>query len=386
MIEEKIIVLGLSPTGKYVGKEAYNFKIKCLAFDFKKGAGYYSKYFEKAEILSEEELIGKFKNDFLNTNTNYYVCPTSDEWIDFINRNKDVFINTNIKTDESYLDNTYNLLADKFELLKVSEKLKLNYPNSMVFVPGKEKLPNLENFIFPIFVKPVNRTGLASVMQGKKGWLFDTEDEFKAFDSLAKLINIELLIQEVIIGGEENIKVLGTVANKENRIQSWLGIKYRQYPYGFGSASLLVETSDEELEVITDKLLEETKYSGFFALETKYCVKRKETYIIEVNTRPGLWFGATTTANCNFVIKWFNNLRDKDKEIALPQYNISNKKIVWRYFYKDLYVKMKVPKNNSLQLDKIGGFKNSYAVFDWNDKKPFIFDVINGIKKIVGRK
>jgi predicted ATP-grasp superfamily ATP-dependent carboligase len=386
MIDEKIIVLGLSPTAKYVGKEAYNSTIKCLAFDFKKGAGYYSKYFEKTEVISDVLLLEKLKNKFLNNGVNYYVCPTSDEWIAFIYNNKEIFTGTNLKTNLSYLDNTYNLLADKFELLKTSNTVNLNYPKSILFTPGKDSLPDLTDLDFPIFVKPSNRTGLAHIMQGKKGWLFNSKDEWSNFYVLKRLTDVELLIQEVIIGEESNIKVLGTIANNGTKDQCWIGIKHRQYPYGFGSATLVVETVDEELEEITDKLLKETKYSGFFALETKYCDKRKKTYIIEVNTRPGLWFGATTTSSCNFVIKWMNDLRENKEKLNLPVFSKSKEKVVWRYFYKDLYVKLKTPNLKEIKTKELENVKNSYAVYDINDMKPFFFDLFSGLKKVIGLK
>ena len=51
--------------------------------------------------------------------------------------------------------------------------------------------------------------------------------------ALKNLEGIELLIQEVIVGPESNIKVLGTVSSKGNRVDTWIGIKYRQYPHGF---------------------------------------------------------------------------------------------------------------------------------------------------------
>ena len=371
MINEKIIVLGLSPTAKYVGKEAYNSTIKCFAFDFKIGAGFYSKYFEKTEVINEKLLLEKLKNKFLNDGVTYYVCPTSDEWIAFINSNKEIFTGTNLKTNLSYLDNSYNLLADKFELLKTSKAINLNYPKSILFTPGKDSLPDLTTLDFPIFVKPSNRTGLAHLMQGKKGWLFNDISDWSNFDALELLIDVELLIQEVIIGEESNIKVLGTIANNGTKDQCWVGIKHRQYPYGFGSASLVVETVDEELKEITNKLLKETEYSGFFALETKYCDKRKKTYIIEVNTRPGLWFGATTSASCNFVIKWMNDLREKKENLNLPVLSKSKEKVVWRYFYKDLYVKLKTPTVNGIKTKELKNAKNSYAVYDINDMKPF---------------
>lgn len=286
---EKIMVLGFSPTAKYVGKEAYRFNIKCLAFDFRKGPAMYSKYFEKTQILLQSEFLKLLEDNYLNDGIIYYVCPTSDEWIEFIDTNKKLFKGTNLVTSPSYLDGSYKLLADKFKLMNVAHTIGLNYPNSILFVPNIGNTPDFSSFDFPVFVKPSNRAGLATIMQGKKGWFFNDKDEWNSFEELKKLEGVELLIQEVIIGPESNLKVLGTVSSKGEKVNTWIGIKYRQYPHGFGSGSLVVEDKkDYELDQITDKLLKETKYSGFFALETKFCNKRKKTYLIEVNTRP--WF------------------------------------------------------------------------------------------------
>lgn len=380
----KVIVLGMSPTGKYVGKEAYESGIKCIAFDFKKGAAYYSKYFEKKELVTEDQLLEKFRDELFNNGITYYVCPTSDEWIAFISKNNELFKGTNLITSTSYLDGKFNLLADKFELLKLSENNNLNYPKSVIYTPGKGEKPNLSNLEFPLFIKPTNRAGLAHIMKGKKGWLLNNVSEWESFDQLAELNNIELLIQEVIIGNEANIKVLGTIANNKTYTKSWVGIKYRQYPHGFGSGSLIGETQDNELDNITKILIDKTDYSGFFALETKYCEKRKKTFVIEVNTRPGLWFGATTTANCGFVIEWINNFGINEYDLNSIRSSRTQDKVVWRYLYKDFFIGL--TKNNRFSIRKnIGGtIKMSYAVYDRKDIKPFVFDFFNGIKKVMG--
>ena len=384
MNSEVIIVLGLSPTAKYVAKEAYKFRIKCFAFDFKKGAAFYSKYFEKKEILSELELLDKLETEYLNNGSIYYVCPTSDEWIAFINKNKNLFINTNLKTSLSYLDHSYRLLADKLELLKLSSEVNLNYPKSIVFTLEKEKRPNISNLQFPIFIKPTDRTGLSQYMNGKKGWLFNTFSEWQSFQFDKKLKEVKLLAQEVVVGRESNIKVLGTVAHNGQKYNSWVGIKCRQYPQGFGSASMVIESSDHELESIADSLLKKVNYSGFFALETKYCDLRKKTFIIEVNARPGLWFGATTTSECYFVIQWLNSFKKEKIEIKLPSKLDLNHKVVWRYFYKNSFaVAQNGFSQNYPKLEKPKYIKNSYAVFDLMDLRPFVFDLINSIKKIV---
>lgn len=219
MGNNKIIVLGLSPTAKYVGKEAYLLKIKCKAFDFKKGSAYYSKYFEETQVLATEQVLQKFKNEYLGTSTQYFVCPTSDEWVEFLNHNKEIFTGTNLHTSYSILDGSFMQLADKFQLMKLANALALNYPKSIRYVPGRDNHPDLANFDFPVFIKPSNRSGLAHIMKGKKGWLLHSKGDWENLSILQELTNIELLIQEVVVGQESNIKVLGTVAKKGIRNQ-----------------------------------------------------------------------------------------------------------------------------------------------------------------------
>ena len=382
---EKIIVLGLSPTAKYVGKEASLFNIKCIAFDFKNGPSNYSRYFENTQIISELELINKLKRDYINNGISYYFCPTSDEWVEFLHKNKSLFKNTNLKTNSSYLDGRYTLLANKFKLMSISNKLGLNYPKSILFISNNTNSPDFSSLDFPIFVKPSNRVGLANIMQGKKGWLLHSKEDWNSFKTLKKLEGVELLIQEVIVGPESNIKVLGTVSSKEDKTDTWSGIKYRQYPHGFGSGSLIVEdNTDNELEDIANKLLKETEYSGFFALETKFCSKRKKTYIIEVNTRPGLWFGATTTAKLFFVFQWCQSLGLKLTPLQGKMKEKVNKPVVWKYFYKDLFISFKKTSQYSSKILLPNQRIISYAVFDKHDLKPFVFDLFNGIIKKIG--
>lgn len=377
---DKIIVLGLSPTAKYVGKEAYILNIKCIAFDFKNGSSKYSRYFENTEVISESELLEKFKSDYLNNGKIYLLCPTSDEWVEFLSKNKNLFFDTNLRTSDSYLDGTFSLLSDKVKLKNLAISIDLNYPKSVSYISGTNNKPNLSDFDFPVFIKPSNRAGLAGIMQGKKGWYLNNIEEWISFDRHNEFRDVELLVQEVIIGPESNIKVLGTVSLNGIFSDTWIGIKYRQYPQGFGSGSLVVEDNkDNELDNIAKKLLKKTKYSGFFALETKYCEKRKKTYIIEVNTRPGLWFGATTSAQSFFVLKWcaslgFNMSIEEEQQV-------DHKPVVWKYIYKDLFVSLKKNRQYSSKINLPKQKLNSYAVFDKQDLKPFIFDLYSGIKK-----
>ena len=94
-----------------------------------------------------------------------------------------------------------------------------------------------------------------------------------------------------------------------------------------------------------------------------------------------MWFGATTSAKLFFVFQWCQSLgfmsiifKEKNQERV-------KKRVVWKYFYKDLFVSLKKTTKYSSKILLPNQKINSFAVFDKCDLKPFIFDLYNGIKK-----
>jgi predicted ATP-grasp superfamily ATP-dependent carboligase len=375
-----LIVLGLSPTAKYVGKEGYLIGANCLGFGLKKGAAYHSKYFKTTQIVTEEEFVGILEG-YLNSNEKkYYVCPTTDEWVEFIGEHP-IFQNDRVIVDNSYLDKTYVQLADKKQLQILSNQLRLNYPKSITFTVG-EGIPSTDDFLYPLFCKPTNRSGIAHVMQGKKGWIINTFDDLSVVSKISGLEGRELIVQEIIEGEETNIKVLAMVSSVSWRTTPWVGCKARQYPTGFGSGSLVIKESNEvneELINIANQLLDKSGYKGFFSLEAKYCNRRKKLYIIEVNTRPSLWYSATTTSNYQLVTWWLNALGNKKNQI---NENVKHVPVVWQYWYKDIFASLTTNANN---IKYPNNKLKSYAVWDAKDLKPFLFDIWNGFKQFIKR-
>lgn len=385
-MNNKLIVLGLSATSKYVAKEAYELGIDCYGFDTKKGCAYYSRYFIHTQVISEQtELLEFLKNQFLNTSCKYYVCPTSDEWVEFINQTS-LFNHEQVVVNKDYISGKYQLLADKKQLQNLSRQLGLAYPKSVVFSAG-DILPQIHHLEFPLFCKPTNRAGLSHIMKGKKGWVINSHHEFNQLNELEAIQGVELIAQEIIEGPETNIKVLGTVAsgNDQNDIMKyWTGCKARQYPPNFGSGSLVVYEYLPEMIKIAQTLIKHIKYEGFFALECKYCNKRNQLFIIEVNTRPSLWFGITTSSQSQFLAQWVNSFKIDKIDVTIPEKVIPT---VWRYWYKDVIAHTIARKNsNQLEIDYPLGYMTSFAVWDRKDMKPFFYDLWNGITKLIYRK
>lgn len=373
-----IIILGLSATGKYVAKEASQFGLSTYGIDFKEGPGRYSKYFKRSFKISFDETIEMIQA-MIGDDNQYFLLPTSDEWVEFVAK-LDFSKLPNFKTSQAYTNGKYTILSDKAKLKKLCETLDINYPKSVQINLGDNKTIDISQLEYPLFVKPSNRSGYASLLKGKKGWLIQNLKEWNSFTQKEDLKHIDLLVQEVIQGPETNIYVLGTLANEGNFKNYWIGKKARQYPADFGSASLVIEDDNRELLEMSKKICSSVNYNGFFAIESKYCDKRNKTYIIEINTRPGLWFGATSSANKSFVIQWYSLISGKGFSPASLENH--QYKVVWKYLYKDLFVRF-LRRSENLRIPK--NTIKSYAVWDNKDLLPFAYDVLNGLVKKIFR-
>lgn len=374
-----VVVLGLSATAKYVVREANQLGAICWGLDTKKGATYYSNCLHHAQVVTEQELLDLLETTFRAKNEPIFVCPTSDEWVDFIARTP-IFKEDWLHVDPPYLDGSYREVADKNRLQQLAMELNLAYPKSITFIVG-ESVPDLTDLQFPLFCKPSDRVGLADVMQGKKGWILSKATDLQAVIAIQKLQGVALMVQEIIEGAEQNIKVLAAVGNGKGEMVTspWTGTKVRQYPPQFGSGSLVVQSEETQLERIAKIIIQHTQYQGFLALEAKYCDRRKDLFIIEINTRPSLWFSATTASHAKLVGYWMNTFDQIALSTVFPK---SDTKVIWRYGYKDIYARLKTGKSNFSFPQKS---VKIYAVWDKNDLKPFFYDLWNGLSKLFKR-
>lgn len=374
----KVIILGLSATAKYVARECHLAEIECIGVDKSKGPSFYSKYFSETHVLPESFFSGFLRKLLEHTTSTYLVCPTSDEWIDFIASSETLFRQERLKTSPGYFNGSYSDLGDKKRLQKLCLEIGVAYPKSIVHTCSiKEEAVPINNLNFPLFCKPTNRSGLADIMKGRKGWIVEKESQLHELIKNPKLSGIELIIQEIISGPESNIKVLGTVAG--TLAPNSEGAKVRQFPPSFGSASLVVSDPNPELEEIAKKLVEKSGFDGYFALEAKYCSDKKQLIVIEVNPRPSLWFSATTASNTDLLKYWVNslittNLEPKKIDITTP--------VIWKYLYKD-WVAACIQKKDRKKIN--WSFPEratmTYSLWDLNDPLPFFYDLWVGLSK-----
>ena len=109
-------------------------------------------------------------------------------------------------------------------------------------------------------------------------------------------------MQEIISGPESNITLwCGYIDAAGSVRQSFTARKLRQYPPGFGSASLVESEVCRETSETAERFLVKAGYRGIAAAEFKRHPKTGELKIIEVNPRPSLWFSVSTKSGVRLV-------------------------------------------------------------------------------------
>jgi predicted ATP-grasp superfamily ATP-dependent carboligase len=110
------------------------------------------------------------------------------------------------------------------------------------------------------------------------------------------------VLQEVIQGPEANIFVAGLYTDAKGECRSlFTARKTRQYPPMYGSGSYMEACWSEEIADLSVDLISRLDYSGICGTEYKWDERDQEWKLIEVNTRPTLWFSLTRAAGVDVV-------------------------------------------------------------------------------------
>jgi D-aspartate ligase len=98
------------------------------------------------------------------------------------------------------------------------------------------------------------------------------------------------MIQEVIPGKDSNLSYFCFYMDRKSRpLAVFSGRKLRILPVGFGSASFVRSSKDPELEEVSLRLLEGTRYQGLGGIEFKRDPRDDRFKLIEFNVRFGMW-------------------------------------------------------------------------------------------------
>ena len=327
-----VIVLGLSPTGLYAVREAARAGYSVLGVGAPGAPGLWSRFL--AERIAADSADARVAAILDRIDPNSAQKPvlvvTSDQDLEAVSAHLEV-LSTHVHMQGSYKDGLAGQIMDKHTFYQLCKAHGVAYP-SLWSARIEDAGQYRDQIAFPSMIKPARIHDVKHLMAGKKGWIIKNQSNFD--DVLLKIPQETgtLLVQEIVPGPDSNITLWCGYIDEDGQVcQRFTARKLRQYPAGFGSASLVQSETCPETAKIAEALLSSLGYRGIAAAEFKRHPETGELKIIEVNPRPSLWFSITTAAGVPLI----ETAIAEANGAPLPPAAKQKDGVVWRYTTKD---------------------------------------------------
>jgi len=374
-----VIVLGGHVQAYGIVKIFGKNKIYSVVIDStKKNIARHSKYCVKYYQVNYDDIFDfLLSEEFKNKFRNWLLIPTDDYYVRILSQNI------------AKLNDFYKVSVDEWDKIKLFFNKRYSYPlakSCKIPIP-KTYYPNdqndLENLTseidFPCIIKPAVMLDFYRYFK-KKVFVCNNSDELRRNYSRAVSIikNDEIIIQEIIEGGNENQYSVGIFFDRDKSYNYVVGRRKRQHPLFFGNATTFAETVDIPILIeYSHKLLSKAEFFGICEVEFKFNDKTKEYTFLEVNPRTWKWHSITEVAQIPLLLSLFNFFINGSPKIK-KDFIVGG----WRDLIVDIPIILQMIAKNVYTKSQTSNIDN--AVINIKDIKPFLFQIIyllNFIKK-----
>lgn len=386
------VVMGLSPTGLHVVRTLGQDGVPVTGISDGFQSGSLSRYLKRCISVSGSgdklTALLEFAPERSRSDPDRPVLiPTSDQDIDLVMSNADVLVRR-YNFQASYADGVAASILAKDSFYALCSAHGIKYPGLWTSdLRGLRAV--LEAAALPCIIKPSRIHDIKDQMQGRKGWIVQDRAQVDTVILAIPEACGTLIVQEIIPGPESAISLACAHVDAQGDFrQVFTARKLRQYPPGFGSASLVQSGPEPEAAERMEHFLKAVGYRGIAAAEFKRHPETGQLYIIEVNVRPSLWFSLTEAAGRPVVRSLYEELSGQPTGLkAGGQVN----GVRWRYWIKDLWSGLFYRRNRDyfLGAPDTGALgppqRRVLAVFSIRDPLPGLAELLNFIVKLVGR-
>ncbi|MHA7887792.1 carboxylate--amine ligase [Roseicyclus sp.] len=383
-----VIVLGLSPTGLYAVREAARAGYSVLGVGEPGAPGLWSRHLAGriAAASAEARVDAILARVAGNRGSKPVLIVTSDQDLEAVIARADALAG-HVHLQGAYADGLAGQIMDKDRFYRLCAVQSVAYP-SLWAAAVKDADRYRDRIVYPVMIKPARIQDVKHLMAGRKGWIVRNLAEF---DSVLSEIPREagtLLMQEIVPGPENNITLWCGYLDARGQVrQRFTARKLRQYPAGFGSASLVQSETCPETAETAERLLCALGYRGIAAAEFKRHPVTGELKIIEVNPRPSLWFSVATKSGVPLVETAISEARG----VPLPPAAAQRDGVLWRYTAKDLAAKLFYARNRAFVLPApdlsamAPVTSRADVTWAWDDPAPGLGELVSFAGKLNGR-
>ncbi|ULQ46697.1 hypothetical protein JN531_000025 [Flagellatimonas centrodinii] len=325
-------MLGSSPTALYAAREASKVAGRVAIADFERGCAFRSSCVQQSRVVTTAGDVSTWLAKFGGAGgSRPLLLPTSDVFIEFVMANAER-LSHSFEVLGGYRGVAADLL-DKERFHALCHQHGFLTPGVWQAVGTERLLALADEVPFPCILKPKLIHKAKAFLSGKKVLLCRSREEFVSQVHRIPDDSGGWLVQEVIPGPESEITLFGGYIGRDGIArQVFTGRKLRQYPSGFGSASMVTSEPCDETRTLTLGFLQRIGFQGVCGAEFKRDPRDGRLKIIEINPRPTLWFQIAHDAGLRIVeAAW----RDMSGKPPLPEGD-QRTDVCWRYLLKDI--------------------------------------------------
>jgi D-aspartate ligase len=330
------VVMGLSPTGLHAVRALAAIGVRVTGVAPGMQPGRFSRHLSRCITEADpavriERLCEAFPASG-DPATRAVLIPTSDQDVELVMALAPR-LSRHFAFQQSYNDGlAARILAkDSFHALCESHGVRVPAQHA---VPASALGDLAQSLDWPCLIKPALIHEVKHQMAGRKAWIARDAAELRAIVRALPPGIGTVIVQEIVPGPESAITLYAAHVDAAGMPrQAFTARKLRQYPPGFGSASLVQSSAEPETAAISEKLLAASGYRGIASLEFKRHARSGELFAIEMNVRPSLWFALTQAAGRDVVAAAYRDLA------GLPQPAPETPQrdgVRWRYALKDI--------------------------------------------------
>ena len=270
-------------------------------------------------------------------------------------------------------------LIDKVRFARFAEANNFKVPKTRILKSHFDAEQAADDLSFPVFLKPALKTAAWEANTKLKAVRVDSAAELVAAWNQFSQFSDSLIAQEYIHGDVEDCFTVNTYFDRNSKpVCSYTSQKMRQWPPGFGTASLARQSDNATVISQTLNFFRHVRYTGLGYLEFKRDHRTGDYLIIEPNV--GRPTGRSAMAEASGVPLLYCMYCDAAEirnswAVAAVQ---KPQQLKWVHLRRDIQAAVYAWKRGQLTLcgwlKSLGGPK-IYAVANWKDLRPFLEEI-----------
>lgn len=329
----------------------------------------HSKHCKKFYCIRTKDILTHIEEPYFTEKyKGWVIFPTNDMHVCLLSKNRDRLSKHYIVSTDSW--ETIEKFYNKKNTYRIAEKLGIPFPKTF-YPQSEEDISNIK-VEYPCILKPAVMHSFYSKVK-KKVFLCNNAQELLNYYRIALSIipSDEIIIQEIIKGPSKNQFSACFLFLQGKPYTSLTACRMRQHPLDFGNATTYAEVVDlPVIKEYAEQILGHTNYNGVCEVEFKLDDRDGLFKFLEVNTRTWKWHSISNKSNSPFLELFYNHLVGH----KIVPHN-ETKKASFRHPLTDIPIQVK------LLFKGYGYFCRmkkpiEYAVWDWNDLMPWIYEKI----------